>query len=85
MKYSIVSSIGVGMEPIEVVCEFHDDDDEQMMCEIYSVIFKQVDILGCLSGKTLDELEVECELWFKKHIETEKTEARISEWESKND
>ena len=53
--HEIEASIGICYEKVIVHCGY---EDTEYLPIIYKVIFNGEDILGCLSGQVIDELEV---------------------------
>jgi hypothetical protein len=69
MKYLFNTTLGCGFEDVGVVWEFEYDEDGIYNGEIEKVIYKGVDISGCLEVEQLDMLEARAELQYLKQVE----------------
>lgn len=69
MKYLFNTTLGCGFEDVGVVWDFEYDEDGIYNGEIEKVIYKGVDISGCLEVEQLDMLEARAELQYLKQVE----------------
>ena len=69
MKYLFNTTLGCGFEDVGVVWDFEYDEDGIYNGEIEKVIYKGVDISGCLEVQELDMLEARAELQYLKQVE----------------
>jgi hypothetical protein len=69
MKYLFNTTLGCGFEDVGVVWDFEYDEDGIYNGEIEKVIYKGVDISGCLEVEELDMLEARAELQYLKQVE----------------
>jgi hypothetical protein len=69
MKYLFNTTLGCGFEDVGVVWQFEYDDGGIYNGEIEKVIYKGVDISGCLEVEQLDMLEARAELQYLKQVE----------------
>ena len=69
MKYLFNTTLGCGFEDVGVVWEFEYDEDGIYNGEIEKVIYKGIDISGCLEVEELDMLEARAELQYLKQVE----------------
>ena len=80
ISHELEVTIGINNEPVVVHCTFEDSDYPP---EIHKVMFENIDIMGCLSGEMIDELEAEADVLIKKIDEIESLDHQISQWENK--
>jgi len=69
MKYLFNTTLGCGFEDVGVVWDFEYDEDGIYNGEIEKVIYKGIDISGCLEVEELDMLEARAELQYLKQVE----------------
>jgi len=69
MKYLFNTTLGCGFEDVGVVWDFEYDEDGIYNGEIEKVIYKGIDISGCLEVQQLDMLEARAELQYLKQVE----------------
>jgi hypothetical protein len=69
MKYLFNTTLGCGFEDVGVVWDFEYDEDGIYNGEIEKVIYKGVDISGCLEVEQLDMLEARAELQYLTQVE----------------
>jgi len=78
--HEIEASIGINNEIVEIHCAYVDSLDPP---EIHKVMFEGIDIMGCLSWETIDELETSVHRTLLAFYFTEKGESEIDKWETK--